>query len=66
MADLKQIPQPPTHLFGLLGNVPDIDPAKSPESFARLAKIYGPIYKLDVAGKQTVLVSSQKLVHEVC
>ena len=58
------IPQPPPHLFGLLGNLPDMDPAFPARSIWNLANIYGPIFKLDLR-KPIVIVSSQKLVNEI-
>jgi len=60
------IPQPPTHLLGLAGNVPDLDINNASSSFTRLAKIYGPIYQLDLFGKKIIVLSSQKYVNEVC
>lgn len=59
------IPQPPKRLFGLLGNLPDVDPSFPARSMWRLADLYGPIFKLDLQ-KSFVFVSNQKLVNEVC
>jgi len=63
--DLVPIPQVPTHLFGLLGNLPDMDPSFQLKSIWRLADLYGPIYNLKLH-KDLVVVSSQKFVNEVC
>jgi cytochrome P450 / NADPH-cytochrome P450 reductase len=60
----KQIPQPPKSLF--LGNVAEIDPERSLDSFVHLADKYGPVYRLDVLGKSIVVLSSQELVDEAC
>lgn len=64
MVDKIPIPQPPPHW--LLGNVPDIDTSQLMLSFRRLAKLYGPIYRADIAGNRFVRIGSQELVHEVC
>jgi len=60
------LPQPPPHLFGLAGNLPDIDSNDFSSSLTRLAKIYGPIYQLKVFGVKLVVLSSQDYVNEVC
>lgn len=60
----KQIPQPTKSR--LLGNVNEIDPERSLDSFIRLAEQFGPIYRLDILGKSIVVVSSQELVNEAC
>lgn len=59
------IPQPPEYLFGLLGNLPEIDPSFPQKSFWRLSELYGPIVKLNLRSP-VVLVSNQKLVNEIC
>lgn len=59
------LPQPPEHLFGLLGNLPDMDPSFPIRPLWKLAELYGPIYKLRL-GQETVVVSGQKYVNEVC
>jgi cytochrome P450 / NADPH-cytochrome P450 reductase len=58
------VPQPPKSR--LLGNVGEIDPEHSLDSFIRLAQQYGPIYRLEVLGKTMVIVSSQELADEAC
>ena len=70
MPDLVPIPQPPPHLFGLLGNIPELEetPAQPvvSDTLIRLAGIYGPIFKLVVPTRTTkVIISSQKLALEV-
>lgn len=61
----EPIPQPPEHLYGLLGNIPDIDPSFPTKEIWRLCQIYGPIMKLNLNGPH-IYVSNQKLVNEVC
>ncbi|TVY59370.1 Bifunctional cytochrome P450/NADPH--P450 reductase [Lachnellula cervina] len=62
---LIPIPQPPEHYFGLVGNLPDIDPAFPTRSFWHLADLYGPIVKLNI-GQPIILLSSQELINEMC
>ncbi|KAK6392109.1 hypothetical protein LTR65_003881 [Meristemomyces frigidus] len=64
MAEEIQIPQPPTH-FGS-GNVPDVDLSQLMASGRKLYKLYGPIYRLDLAGSHFVHIASQQLMNEVC
>ncbi|KAB8576180.1 hypothetical protein FH972_025708 [Carpinus fangiana] len=59
------IPQPPTHLYGYLGNLPDLDPAFALRSIWRLADLYGPIFKLDLVKRQSVVLSNYELIKEV-
>ncbi|KAK4626456.1 Bifunctional cytochrome P450/NADPH--P450 reductase [Fulvia fulva] len=61
----EPIPQPPQHLYGLLGNLPDIDPAFPIKEVWRLAQLYGPIMRLNLNGDH-IYVSSRELVNEVC
>jgi len=60
---LQEIPQPPEHY--LTGNISDVNPAFLGGSFQRLAKIYGPIYKLNLLNREAVVLSSHELVAEV-
>ena len=63
MSALKDFPQPKT--TPLLGNIPDIaiDPV---QSLMRLARAYGPLFKIGIPGAQTMLiVGSQAIAHEV-
>jgi cytochrome P450/NADPH-cytochrome P450 reductase len=59
------IPQPPTYLFGLLGNIPEMDPSFPARSLWRLHELYGPIVKLQLKS-DVILLSSQEYVNEVC
>jgi cytochrome P450 len=62
---LEPIPHPPGHM--LVGNVFDIETAAPVQSLMRLARQYGPIFQLDLAGRRTlVVVSGISLVDEVC
>jgi cytochrome P450/NADPH-cytochrome P450 reductase len=61
----EPIPQPPQHLFGLLGNLPDINPSFPLESVWKLSDIYGPIVKLNLR-KEIIVLSNQKFINEVC
>ena len=58
------IPQPPRD--PLIGNVRSIDPAAPMQSFMRLARQYGPIFRLSLPSQEMVIVSSQSIVDEVC
>ncbi|MBM7117417.1 bifunctional cytochrome P450/NADPH--P450 reductase [Archangium primigenium] len=64
MATLVPIPQPRPR--PLLGNLPDVDPDLSILSFMDLARIHGPIFRLEMAGRSLIVVGSQALVNEVC
>jgi cytochrome P450/NADPH-cytochrome P450 reductase len=57
------IPQPPPH--PILGNIRDLDPKSPVGSLARLARTYGPIYRLSLPGGDVIFVSSQELVDEI-
>lgn len=59
----SQVPQPPVK--PLLGNLTDIDPKAPIQSIMRLARQYGPLFKLHVAGKDRYFASSQALVDEL-
>ena len=61
---LDRIPQPKTD--PLLANLRDIDADAPVQGFMRLARALGPIYKLEVFGRNLIFVSSQELVDEVC
>ena len=65
MPELVPIPQPPTHAYGFLGNLPDVDPSFAIKSLRHLSEIYGPIFQLDFVSKKVIVVSSYELAHEV-
>ncbi|CAK3933249.1 cytochrome P450 [Lecanosticta acicola] len=60
----EKIPQPPEHAFGLLGNLPDIDPSFPHREIWRLQAQYGPIMKLNLGGPR-IFVGNQRLVNEI-
>lgn len=62
-ADLP-IPQPPTHF--LAGNLPDIDPSSFADSLIRLAKLYGPIFKVQLGSRCEIVISDHQLINSVC
>jgi cytochrome P450 / NADPH-cytochrome P450 reductase len=60
-----EIPHPPSRPF--VGNLPDIDAHHVIESLMRLARQYGPIYRVDApGGKSRLIVSGFDLVDELC
>ncbi len=61
---LATIPQPP--MKPLLGNLPDIDATTPTQGMMRLAREYGPIFRLELPGRKVVLVSGYDLVDELC
>ena len=63
MSAHPRIPQPPQK--PLIGNLGDLDTDAPVQSMMRLAKTYGPIYKLNILGREMIVVSSQVLVDEL-
>jgi len=63
MTDKNTVPQPPTR--PIVGNIGELDSAAPIQSMMKLAKTYGPIYKLTIFGKDMYVVSSQELVNEL-
>ena len=57
------VPQPP--LRPIVGNAGELDSKAPIQSMMRLAKTYGPIYKLTIFGRDMYVVSSQALVDEL-
>ncbi|KKY25634.1 putative bifunctional p450 nadph reductase [Diplodia seriata] len=62
---LEPIPQPPTYLYGMLANLPEIDPSFPLSSLWRLQALYGPIFQLDLISNKLIVLSSYELAHEV-
>lgn len=62
---LVKIPHPPEHLFGLLGNLPDVEPAFFTRSLWNFAEVYGDIFEINV-GTQMIVIGSQEYVNEAC
>lgn len=65
MPESVPIPQPPTHAYGFLGNLPDIDPSFAIKSLRHMSELYGPIYQLDFVSRRVIVISSYELAHEV-
>ena len=63
MLEKTPVPQPP--MRPIIGNIGELDSAAPIQSMMRLAKTYGPIYKLTLFGKDMYVVSSQELVNEL-
>ncbi|MEO9062884.1 MAG: cytochrome P450 [Burkholderiaceae bacterium] len=63
MPDKHIVPQPPRKL--IIGNAGDLDSAAPIQSMMKLAKTYGPIYRLTIYGATMYVVSSQELVDEL-
>ncbi len=61
---LIEIPQPPETL--LIGNLLDLDRAAPVQGLARLARQYGPIFKLRMRKTFLVVVSGHRLAEELC
>ncbi|KAI5855550.1 bifunctional P-450:NADPH-P450 reductase [Durotheca rogersii] len=59
---ITPIPEPPGLPF--IGNVAEIDPTSSLQSFQRLADRYGEIVRIRIPGRSLVLLSSHALVNE--
>lgn len=60
-----KIPQPPAKL--LLGNLPDMDLDAPTQGLMKLAREYGPIYRLEMpGGRRLAVVSGFDLVDELC
>ncbi len=61
---MKPIPQPPT--YGPLGNLPEMLGGKPLQELCRLAREYGPIYRVALPNGMLYSVCSRDLVAEVC
>src|SRR6478735_8587939 len=60
----RTIPEPTRVPF--IGHLQHIDRDAPLQSMVRLARQHGPIYKLDILGRELTVISSQALVNEVC
>ena len=58
------IPQPKPD--PLLKNLKDLDSKNPVQGLMRLARIYGPIFRLTLGDRDILVVSSQELVNELC
>ncbi|WP_110114279.1 cytochrome P450 [Bacillus sp. CGMCC 1.16541] len=64
MKTLQSLPQPKT--YGPLGSLPVIDKEKPVQSFMKLARELGPLYRFQSPGRVSNFVSSASLAAEVC
>lgn len=60
---MERIPQPPQKF--LLGNMLDLSAGEPVQDMIRLAREYGPIYRMVFRGRVVVIVSGQELVNEL-
>ena len=60
----KPIPQPQEKF--LIGNLKEIEPDHPLESLQRLQKLYGDIFRLNIFGKNLIVVSSQEIANFMC
>ncbi|CAF1602722.1 unnamed protein product, partial [Adineta ricciae] len=60
----KPIPQPEKTF--IIGNLKELDPDHSLDSFIRLQKLYGDIYRLNIFDKALVVVSTQEIINFLC
>ncbi|HEX2910153.1 MAG TPA: cytochrome P450 [Chloroflexia bacterium] len=58
------IPQPKP--APIVGNIPDIDANAPVQGMMRMARQYGPIFRLEIPGRDMLVISSQALVNELC
>ncbi|HQR31512.1 MAG TPA: cytochrome P450 [Blastocatellia bacterium] len=59
-----RIPQPPEKF--LLENLLDLSPTSPVQDMVKLAREYGPIYRLEMRGRVAIVLSGYELVNEVC
>ncbi|KAJ5088531.1 hypothetical protein N7456_012147 [Penicillium angulare] len=60
----QKIPNPPG--VPILGNIFDVNPNETWNSLIKLSQQYGPIFKINVLGKQLVFISNVELLEEIC
>ena len=60
----EPIPQPQT--WPVLGNLRELDRHAPLQSFVRLARELGPIFRMELPGRKVVMISGRDLVDEVC
>ncbi|MGE7112319.1 bifunctional cytochrome P450/NADPH--P450 reductase [Lysinibacillus sp. NPDC047702] len=64
MISVEDVPKPKT--FGPLGHLPLIDKEQPTLSLCKLAEEYGPIYRLEIPGYTSLVISGHELVADVC
>ncbi|MBP6824197.1 MAG: cytochrome P450, partial [Acidobacteria bacterium] len=62
--NFARIPQPPEKF--LLENLLELSPTSPIQDMVRLAREYGPIYRLEMRGRVAIVLSGYELVNEVC
>ncbi|KAL0930407.1 bifunctional P-450/NADPH-P450 reductase [Colletotrichum truncatum] len=62
----EEVPIPEPRAFPFLGHVMEFTQESGLQDIVRLADALGDIYRLRVPGKTNVIVTSQRLVNEVC
>ncbi|UUE44769.1 bifunctional cytochrome P450/NADPH--P450 reductase [Pectobacterium aroidearum] len=63
MSGKTAVPQPP--IKPVIGNLADVDPRNSIDSLMKLAKTYGPFFKMRIFSDEFYVASSQELVNEL-
>ena len=66
MSDTITIPIPQPKTLPILGNLLNVNRAAPVQSLVGLARKHGPIFRLTLAGRPRLFLSSQELVNEVC
>jgi len=59
------IPIPGPRPYPLIGNLLDIDINNTVQSFSRLAKEHGPIYKLRLGGSDRIFITGHEIADEL-
>ena len=62
--NIVRIPQPPEKF--LLENLLDLSATSPIQDMVKLAREYGPIYRLEMRGRVAIVLSGYELVNEVC
>jgi cytochrome P450/NADPH-cytochrome P450 reductase len=62
--ELEPIPQPPGK--PIVGNLLDIETGQAVQDLNRLARSYGPIFKLTLVNREAVFISGFELTDEIC
>lgn len=60
---MTKIPQPPTVPF--VGNLNEVDSTNVNKSYTHLAKIYGPVFRLNLMGENVAVVGKYDAAKEV-
>lgn len=60
----EAIPQP--RGLPIIGNILDLQDEVPVHALERIADVYGPIFKLNIFGKERIIVTDAELMQEVC